>query len=72
MTRRGKVHVHGAEFVAGYALASHRVGLEPLDGSKYQLWFRHLDLGTVDIGPPDFDIDITCQSFLEKRRRKVA
>lgn len=71
VVRGGRVHFNGAEMTVGAALVNYRVGLEPLDASTYRLWFRHLDLGTLDIGPPNRDIDITCQAFLD-RRRKVA
>lgn len=74
----GVAFVDGAQIQAGRALVRERVAFEPLGGLKHRLWFRDVDLGTVDLPMPNVVIDdalrdhISTNSKRTKRRMKKA
>lgn len=72
VTSEGAVSVGSAQVNGGRALVGHRVGLEPLNGGRYRLWFRNLDLGLVDLGLSTVVMDDVSQRYLERRRHKAA
>jgi hypothetical protein len=67
VTDKGHVNVKYAQVTAGRALIRQRVGLEPVGGSQYRMWFHDLDLGTVDLGVPEDVVDSVTQQFLQRR-----
>jgi putative transposase len=67
-TKQGCISVSSQQIVIGRALAGHRVALEPLGGSTYRLWFRHMDLGTLEIPVTDKTIDEVTANFLRNKK----
>ena len=61
LTRRvsigGSIRVQMARVPVSMSLAGHDVGIEPLGATKFRLWFRHIDLGTIEIPLTDDAID---------------
>jgi hypothetical protein len=55
--------------VVGRAFIGHRIGIEPLDDSTGRLWFRDVDLGTIQLAPPPSTVDMACARFLETRKK---
>jgi transposase InsO family protein len=72
VTDKGNVNVKGAQFTGGKALVRQRIGLEPLEGLKYRLWFRDVDLGTIELGLFDELVDEASEKYLGERRKRVA
>lgn len=78
VTEHGVANIGGAQVQAGLALVRERVALEPLGGARHRLWFRELDLGTVDLPLPNIVIDAVVQAHLRRgirnknRREKKA
>jgi len=70
VTDLGSVHVGGARVQAGLPLVRQRVAFEPLGGTQHRLWFRDLDLGTIDLPMSNRTIDEVVTSHLEARPRK--
>ena len=64
VTGVGAVNANGAQITAGKALAGRQVALQPLGGTRYRMWFRHLDLGSVELGVPDRLIDEVAEQFI--------
>lgn len=62
----GLVCVDGTTYGIGTALVDHTVALEPLNGLQHRIWFRDLDLGTLDLAPPSRIIDNVVDAFLER------
>jgi putative transposase len=60
----GAVKVNGFDVYAGMALVRERIALEPLEGLKHRLWFRDLDLGTVELPMPNIVIDAVVSDHL--------
>ena len=50
------------------SLTGQRVGLEPVQETHYRLWFRDLDLGTVELPVPNVVIDSVVQMHLDKKK----
>jgi putative transposase len=72
VTDRGAVTVSGSHVQAGLALVGERVALQPLGGGSFRMWFRDLDLGTVELPPPNSIIDAVVLAHLDQPlRRKV-
>lgn len=69
--RNGQIKLQDVCYGIGKALAGHRIALEPVEGLKHRIWFRDLDLGTVELAVPNTTIDEVSHSFLS-RKRKVA
>jgi transposase InsO family protein len=53
--RTGNITWGGAPSYVGQAFRGQHVGLEPQDGLSWRLWFRHVDLGLIELLPPWFD-----------------
>jgi putative transposase len=53
--RIGHIHWHGEHPYVGLAFRGQHIGLEPHDGLRWRLWFRHVDLGLLELLPPWFD-----------------
>jgi putative transposase len=70
VTDGGVVNVRGAQVQAGKALVRQRLALEPLEGLKHRLWFRDLDLGTVELPMPTTIIDEVSQQYLARTGRR--
>jgi len=51
----GHISCRGDKPYVGLALRGQHVGLEPLEGLRWRLWFRDIDLGTVEMLPDWFD-----------------
>jgi putative transposase len=80
VTDTGAVNFAGAQVKAGLALVRERVALQLLGGGSYRMWFRDIDLGTVEVPPANEVIDAAVLAHLERplkrgprtRRRKAA
>lgn len=79
VTDHGAVHVSGAQLQAGLALVRERVALQSLGGTSYRFWFHDLDLGKVELPPPNAIIDAVVLAHLDRplkrktvRTKKVA
>lgn len=57
VTDAGAINVGMRTIQAGRALIRERVALEPLGGTSHRLWFRDLDLGTIELGLSNGEID---------------
>ncbi len=66
VTDAGALNVDGAQIQVGLALARERITLQPLVGSAHRLWFRDLDLGTVDLPPSNRLIDDVALEHLKQ------
>lgn len=53
--RIGHIGWHGEHCYVGMAFRGQHIGLEPQDGLHWRLWFRHVDLGLLELLPPWFD-----------------
>jgi putative transposase len=53
--RGGHVCFHGDTLYVGLAFRGQHVGLEPLEGLRWRLWFRDVDLGLIEMLPAWFD-----------------
>jgi transposase InsO family protein len=51
----GHVSCQGDKPYVGLALRGQRVGFEPLEGLRWRLWFRDIDLGLIELLPAWFD-----------------
>jgi putative transposase len=51
----GHAYWHGERCYVGIAFGGHHVAFEPLDGLRWRLWFRDLDLGLIELLPAWFD-----------------
>jgi putative transposase len=51
----GHVYWQGEHCYVGTAFGGHRMGFEPRDGLRWRLWFRDIDLGTLELLPEWFD-----------------
>ena len=51
----GHVSWHGEDCFVGAAFRGQRVAFEPLEGLRWRLWFRDIDLGTLELLPEWFD-----------------
>lgn len=51
----GHASCHGDKPYVGLALRGQRVGFEPLEGLRWRLWFRDIDLGFLELLPDWFD-----------------
>ena len=69
VTDAGSACVAGVTVQAGRALIRQRVAFEPLGGMKHRLWFRDLNLGTVDLPMPNLVIDAVVSEHLAARSR---
>ena len=66
VTDAGAANIAGAQIHAGLALARQRVALQPLGGTSYGLWFRDLDLGSVELPPSNAVIDAIAHAHVER------
>jgi transposase InsO family protein len=67
----GCVSISGARVQAGLALVRERVAFQLLGGSLYRMWFRDLDLGTVDLPPSTAVIDAVVLTHLDHPLRRI-
>jgi putative transposase len=51
----GHVSCNGDTPYVGLAFRGHHVGFEPLEGLRWRLWFRDIDLGLIEMLPAWFD-----------------
>ena len=51
----GHVCCHGDKPYVGLAFRGQHVGFEPLEGLRWRLWFRDIDLGLIEMLPAWFD-----------------
>jgi transposase InsO family protein len=72
VTAMGAVNVNRAQAYAGLALQGQRVGLEPIEGGRFKLWFHTVDLGEVELGISDTVTDAVSQRFLARYGRRAA
>lgn len=63
----GVIRVHDVPVGVGKALVRERVALEPVAGTTYRLWYRHQDLGTVEVPVSDRVIDEIAVGFVSGR-----
>jgi putative transposase len=71
VTRTGALNVNGSQVTAGRAVAGLAVALQPLGGTRYRMWFRHVDMGDVELEIPDCFIDEVSEQFIEKQPREA-
>ncbi len=64
--KEGTIHVDGEAYSVGRALVGHTVALEPLAGLSHRIWFRDLDLGSIELMPPSRLVDHVTDAFLER------
>jgi transposase InsO family protein len=69
---RGNVSVDGQTHSVGLGLARYRVAFEPLAGGlEHRLWFRNVELGTVQLGLSNNLVDELAENHqLQHRTRK--
>jgi putative transposase len=67
----GSLCMSGARIMVGQALARERVALQSLGGTLHRLWFRGLDLGTVDLPPSNRLIDEIALDHLKQPLKRV-
>lgn len=72
VTDQGVVNVNYAKLKPGKSLVRERVALQPLGGSVYRLWFRDLDLGSLELPIQNATIDEATQKYVERRTKKAA
>jgi transposase InsO family protein len=67
----GHVSCHAEKIYVGLAFRGQRLGFEPQEGLRWRLWFRDIDLGTVEVLPDWFDqaVSHTTKFASEKIRR---
>jgi putative transposase len=53
--RGGHVCCHGETLYIGLAFRGQHIGFEPLEGLRWRLWFRDVDLGLIEMLPAWFD-----------------
>ena len=53
--RAGHVAWHGETCYVGLAFRDQRVAFEPQEGLRWRLWFRDVDVGTIELLPECFD-----------------
>lgn len=70
VTDAGVINVQSVQVQAGKALVRQRVALEPLGGLMHRLWFRDLDLGTVELAVPNTLIDQVAEHYLTRPKRQ--
>ena len=66
VTDTGAITVDSRTIHAGRALIRERVALEPLGGTSHRLWFRDLDLGTIELALTNIDIDAAVTKHLSR------
>jgi putative transposase len=64
--RGGVISIEGASYFIGTALRGHTVALEQSDGLIHRIWFHTLDLGTIELAPPNRIIDAAADAVLER------
>jgi len=69
VNRHGSVGVSHESVWVSESLTGQSVGLEPVQDTHYRLWFRDLDLGTVELPVPNVVIDSAVQMHLDKKKK---
>ena len=72
VSANGTLRARSVQLFIGRALAGHRVALQPLDTTRYRLWFRSVDLGVVTLPLADSLIDVTAHNFLASQNNEAA
>ena len=49
----GVIKISGEMYRVSAGLAGHHVGLQPVDGLRWRVWFHQMDLGELEIVPSD-------------------
>ncbi len=62
----GVITVDAATYGVGTGLVGQTVALEPQGGLHHRIWFRDLDLGTIELAPPSRIIDSVVDAFLAR------
>lgn len=71
----GHISFNSQKFVVGRALLDREIGLEPMGGLVYRIWFSEVNLGELALAPSTHDVDRACAEFLERpvgRKKRVA
>jgi transposase InsO family protein len=63
--KKGQISVDAEQYTIGSPLAGHTVGLEPVQGLKYRIWFRGIDLGEIELAPSGRMIDQLADAALD-------
>lgn len=69
-SRSGALNIDSIQIHAGTALGRVRLGLEPLGGLRYRMWFREVDLGPIELCPPTAALDEVANKYLARRTKK--
>ena len=69
VTRSGVLNVRETEVTAGVAFVGHRLALQPLGGLTHRLWFRDVDLGSVELGISNLVVDEATEKYLSRRTK---
>jgi putative transposase len=69
---RGVICINCEQRGIARALVGYSVGLQPLDGTRYRLWFGELDLGELETSPSTAAVNKGCEKFLERRKTKAS
>jgi putative transposase len=62
----GHISWHGEHCYVGQAFRGELIGLEPQEGLHWRIWFRHVDLGLLELLPAWFD-----QAAVESRKTPI-
>ncbi|MEZ4259368.1 MAG: hypothetical protein R3B36_25030 [Polyangiaceae bacterium] len=68
---QGRIKVAHTDVHIGMALVRERIALQPLGGASHRIWFRELDLGTVELPPPNHVIDAMVRRHLDRPLKKA-
>jgi transposase InsO family protein len=71
VTDGGAINIAGAQTQVGLALVRQRIALQPVDGTSYRLWFRNLDLGTIQLPPSNAVIDSVVREHIERPFKRI-
>jgi hypothetical protein len=67
VSTNGQIKVDDVAYCIGKAFVGQRIALEFLAASTYRIWFRELDLGTIDLAIPTSTIDEVAGNYLSRR-----
>jgi transposase InsO family protein len=70
VTDKGHINIRSNQITGGRAIVRQQVGLEPLGGLKYRMWFRDVDLGIVELELENWSIDAIAQQHIASRTQK--
>ena len=67
----GRISIEDERYTVTRALAGQIVGLEPKVGLRYQLWFRELDLGQIELSASHTLIEEAIANFEQRPLRRA-